>query len=98
MNKTGEYITEKESMLQLIRDNYSGLLGSELETVELQFCIERAIYWYCNDNYCGQCDVLYSILSMSEYTPSMLENDIHHGDDFYSELFYELLTEERKGK
>ena len=33
----------------------------------------QALYWYCSDNHAGQNDLLYTILSLLQYKPSLSE-------------------------
>ncbi len=56
-------------ILRFISDSGINLNGSNL------FDLHQALYWFCADNYEGQWDVLYSILSQSPYKPAPTETN-----------------------
>ena len=58
-----------------------------------QFEIEAAIYWYAHNNYTGQADELYSLFSLSQYSPSPLTSDVDDEEEQIKSMYYELCEE-----
>lgn len=55
----------------------------------------QALYWYCNHNHAGQNDLLYTILSLLQYKPSLTESS-YYGDitiqsDYHARCIYMAL-------
>lgn len=54
------------------------------------FSAEAAIWWFASDHHEGQTSPLYGVLSMSEYSPSILCNNIGGEDDSVQGMYEEL--------
>ena len=55
----------------------------------------QALYWYCSHNHAGQNDLLYTILSLLQYKPSLTESsydgDITIESDYHARCIYMAL-------
>jgi hypothetical protein len=55
------------------------------------FSVAQGLHWYCQDNYVGQGDILYSVQCQLDYKPAFSENDIYDCGDEDAIEVYELL-------
>lgn len=62
-------MTLKEEMLAFLTEGFGG-------DPELDFDKEEAIYWFASDWHGGQWSELYSVLSTSEFHPSVFDNHV----------------------
>lgn len=63
-----------------------------------EFDYEEAIYWFASDYHGGQFTNLYSALSQSPFTPSILANQVNRDGMagwFYDELVRQFTNDER---
>ena len=78
----------KEEIKHAIAQHFHRLLDSD----DIEYAGEIALYWYCVHNHTGQFSDLYSILCRSDYRPCILANDSEEIVDTVK-LIYDYLTE-----
>ncbi len=69
----------------LLRIGAKYLTGWGLEKSSRLWAIEEAIYYFASHYHSGQCSNLYSVLSTSDFTPSILANEIE--DETAQEIY-----------
>jgi len=82
-----------EMVLVLFRDHSGQVIEAiEEDPIDIEFTIECAIYWFCNDYHTGQSSNLYSILSTSDYKPGSMETSVLDTDNNLAIAMYETLV------
>ena len=77
------------------KEQRKGLYDFAHDKDAMEFSIEAAIYYFAADNYGGQGSNLYSVLSMSKYTPGMSEYGLtEENSGLEATDLYEFLTQE----
>ena len=71
----------------LLRTGAKYLTGCGLEKSSRLWAIEEAIYYFASHYHSGQGSTLYSVLSTSDFTPSILANEI---EDETAQEIYDL--------
>lgn len=79
--------TLKRRMLARLEDAFKGSVSSGSE---FEFDAESAIYWYASDNYTGQNDPLYSILSTSKFRPGPSHRSVKDEGEIAAMMYTEL--------
>ena len=69
----------------LLKAGAQYLAGWGLEKSSRLWAIEEAIYWFASQYHSGQWTNLYSVLSTSDFKPSILANEIE--DEIAQEIF-----------
>ena len=69
----------------LLKTGAQYLAGWGLEKSSRLWAIEEAIYWFARQYHSGQWSNLYSVLSTSDFKPSILANEIE--DEIAQEIF-----------
>ena len=69
----------------LLKTGAQYLAGWGLEKSSRLLAIEEAIYWFAGQYHSGQWSNLYSVLSTSDFKPSILANEIE--DETAQEIF-----------
>jgi len=78
--------TLKRRMLARLEEAFGGLLDLR----ESEFDMEAAIYWYASDNYAGQGDALYGILSKSQFRPGPSHRSVKDEGEIATMMYREL--------
>ena len=85
----------KQEMKNYLKTKNKGLM--DVNSPEFNFSMEAAIYWFAYGYHSGQWSDLYSILSTSEYKPSMLARNVNDEDEEVK-MLYQDLVEKFKNK
>lgn len=88
-----ESVELKQEMKQYLKNKFRGL--EDVNSGDFNFDMEAAIYWFANDYHSGQWSDLYSILSTSDYRPSMLAKGIESEPET-TQMLYQSLEEKYK--
>lgn len=79
----------KQEMKNYLKTKNKGLM--DVNSHDFDFSMEAAIYWFAYGYHSGQWSDLYSILSTSEYKPSILARNIQDEDEEVQNLYQDLV-------
>ena len=79
----------KKEMKNYLKMKNRGLM--DVNSPDFNFSMEAAIYWFAYGYHSGQWSDLYSILSTSEYKPSILAMNIQDEDEEVQNLYQDLV-------